>query len=101
MALVTTIWGVLGFKIVNSINPPEQAVEVQTKLVTFMPKVIKARDTFSILANYRDPFLGTLPKKKKTARERVGSTKGGNCPTKRSTIQVSLTKAALGTKFSL
>ncbi|MEX0290066.1 MAG: hypothetical protein AB3N14_13230 [Flavobacteriaceae bacterium] len=64
-ALVVAIWGVLGFKIVKSINPHDQPVEAQPKLVNFSPEVIKERDTFSILANYRDPFLGTLPKKKR------------------------------------
>lgn len=71
LAVVLVVWGILGIKIVGAINPEPN--EDLTAVITekFVPKAIKERDTFSIVANYRDPFLGTLPKgtlKKKQKR---------------------------------
>ena len=62
LAIVLIVWGILGIKIVGAINPEPN--EGLTTVITekFVPKAIKERDTFSIVANYRDPFLGTLPK---------------------------------------
>ncbi|WP_411032224.1 hypothetical protein [Spongiimicrobium sp. 3-5] len=62
LAAVLIIWGIIGFKVVNAINPSAKN-DFNTGLTTkFEPKTMKAKDTFSILADYRDPFLGTLPK---------------------------------------
>ncbi len=61
--MVLIIWGVIGFKVVNTLSPdpeppalPEQVLDV--------PKATIKKDTFTLYANYRDPFLGTLPKSK-------------------------------------
>ncbi|MEX0274329.1 MAG: hypothetical protein AB3N16_08130 [Flavobacteriaceae bacterium] len=68
LGLVLAIWGVLGFRIVKTLNPPEEKNEVVSGVTADLPVVIKKRDTFSIAANYRDPFLGTLPKKQRSAK---------------------------------
>ena len=70
LGLVVGIWGLLGFKFVSSLNPTVRAVQKVNKTVQFEPKTVIQRDTFSLIANYRDPFLGTLPRslrKKKPA----------------------------------
>ncbi|MDL5514851.1 hypothetical protein QSE00_23780 [Arenibacter sp. M-2] len=61
LIVVFAIWGVLGFKIVNTINPPKDQKAYSPNNVKFTPPAKLIRDTFSILANYRDPFLGSLP----------------------------------------
>lgn len=62
MALVLTVWGILGFRLVKTVNPSPEELPLSADMEKFRPEVIKQRDTFSIVAHYRDPFLGTLPK---------------------------------------
>ncbi|UOB17896.1 hypothetical protein [Abyssalbus ytuae] len=65
LILVIVIWGIIAYKIISSLGNnstpagPEQKFEV-----SFNPKPVKGIDTFSIKANYRDPFLGTVEKPK-------------------------------------
>ncbi|PRX57191.1 hypothetical protein [Flagellimonas meridianipacifica] len=68
LLVVLAIWGILGFRIIATLGPSEE-VQSPTKTVALeQPLTLKKRDTFSINANYRDPFLGTLPKTKKKAK---------------------------------
>lgn len=74
------IWGILGFKILKTVNPDS---DQNTKLVVsekFKPIQYKERDTFSIVANYRDPFLGTLPKSLKPRKPKRTSQKRDTLP---------------------
>ena len=68
MALVLTIWGIIGFKVIGALSPEPQA-EIVVKQTSKDLKLVKEKDTFSLFADYRDPFLGTLPpRKKKTVK---------------------------------
>ncbi|MEM9143560.1 MAG: hypothetical protein AAGA86_11275 [Bacteroidota bacterium] len=70
LAAVLGIWGLIGFKLVKAANPePADGPDMNAR-ETFVPKPLKEKDTFSILANYRDPFLGTIsgPKPKRKTR---------------------------------
>jgi len=62
LVLVLAIWGILGFKILKTVNPSPQITTQITSKEKFVPITMEKRDTFSISANYRDPFLGTMPK---------------------------------------
>ena len=62
MIAVLSIWGILGFRIVRTIHPDTDEIPHIGKMERFSPPTKKIRDTFSISANYRDPFLGTSPK---------------------------------------
>ncbi len=62
LGLVLIIWGIIGFKVVKTLSSDEDPLPAP-KPVSFDPKPLVKKDTFSLLANYRDPFLGTLPKK--------------------------------------
>jgi len=62
LAVVLVIWGVLAFQIFKAVNPSEEVVPVFTTTQKTDLIKLEKRDTFSIVANYRDPFLGTLPK---------------------------------------
>lgn len=66
LAAVLCIWGVIGYKIINGLNPEEPQVVAQEYDKTFKPKTIAEIDTFSIKNVERDPFLGTLSSNKKT-----------------------------------
>jgi len=57
---VLGIWGVIGYKIVATINPSKEKKAQNITQVTFNPKGVKERDTFSLILDYRDPFLGTI-----------------------------------------
>jgi len=77
LALVLFIWGVIGYKVLSSITPePEENTLAVT--TTFKPQSIKEKDTFSIIADYRDPFLGTV--KKKTIKKRKPTVKKNTIP---------------------
>ena len=67
MLLVTVlaIWGIIGFKIISTLNPDAPKVNKQDNTALFSPKATTTVDTFSIQLSERDPFLGTLYTKKK------------------------------------
>ncbi len=68
MALVLGIWGIIGFKVIKVANPAPRSVNDMGTDGIFVPKQLKKRDTFSIVANYRDPFLGLVHAPKKTRK---------------------------------
>ncbi|UII76203.1 hypothetical protein LV716_18360 [Flagellimonas sp. HMM57] len=67
LGLVLAIWGIIGFRILGVFSPEGEA-PVTTRKLDFKPKDVVERDTFSILADYRDPFLGTLSASKKKTK---------------------------------
>lgn len=71
---VLSIWGIIGFKIVSTLNPHVPEVSQNENRVVFTPKTNMAIDTFSIQMSERDPFLGTLLVKKQVANKSVNST---------------------------
>ena len=71
LGIVLLIWGIIGFKVVKAIakEPEMPVVEPSTRV---WQKTVKKKDTFTLLADYRDPFLGTLPvTKKKVVRQAI------------------------------
>ena len=72
LGLVLSVWGVLGFRIMRTVNPSANITPDIVRLEKFVPMAIKKRDTFSIVANYRDPFLGTMPKADKPKKASIG-----------------------------
>lgn len=66
VAVVLGIWGIIGFKFFGAVNPTTQEMTEIASNEIFVPKQIKERELFTIAANYRDPFLGTVqaPKRK-------------------------------------
>ncbi len=71
LGAVLAIWGIIGFRIMSTLNPEAPEVLPQDNMVAFKPKTTIAVDTFSVQAVERDPFLGTLYAKKKTKTKRV------------------------------
>ncbi len=59
LAVVVLIWGIIGYKIISWMNQDEAPIP-QATFSEFKPKQLKSRDTFSIVADYRDPFLGSF-----------------------------------------
>ncbi len=76
LGLVLIIWGLIGYKVVKALSPEEEPMP-ELKPVVFSPQPTTKKDTFSLMADYRDPFLGTLPKterkpiKKQVAKQPV------------------------------
>lgn len=68
LAVVLGIWGIIGFKLLKVVNPSPIKAEELAFNETFVPKQVKARDTFSLALNYRDPFLGTVYAPKRTKK---------------------------------
>ena len=69
LACVLVIWGLLGFKVIKAVAPNDSPITTAKQTVPFTPRGIVKKDTFSIVANYRDPFLGTYPKKAITVKK--------------------------------
>ena len=63
LGIVLLIWGIIGFRILGAISPEPELVAPQ-KRMAFQEIELTPKDTFSIKADYRDPFLGTLTSKK-------------------------------------
>jgi type II secretory pathway component PulC len=82
LGAVLVIWGVLGFKIIEAINPSEELIAMVKLPTTNFGVAAKKRDTFSITANYRDPFLGTMPKTKKPKKSKKKVVKKVETPKK-------------------
>ncbi|MHA7832357.1 MAG: hypothetical protein ACX93O_14780 [Flagellimonas sp.] len=70
LGVVLLVWGIIGFKVIKAISKEPELPAVRQP-ISILPKNIKKRDTFELVANYRDPFLGTLPAKKKKPKKKV------------------------------
>jgi hypothetical protein len=65
LVAVIGVWGVVGYKIIIGLSPEDiTAVQQDNYEMTFIPKAKVEVDTFSIQILDRDPFLGTLIRKK-------------------------------------
>ena len=64
LTIVLGIWGVLGYQIVGAFDADKPELALTKATEAYVPKTLKKRDTFSITAHYRDPFLGTMPRSK-------------------------------------
>jgi hypothetical protein len=63
--VVVAIWGVLIYKLVATINPDTTAIN-SSPVAKFTPPKVTSKEAFTLLPLERDPFLGTLYKKKNT-----------------------------------
>lgn len=65
LVFVLAIWGIVGYKILSTLNPEPPKLVSNAFDVSFNPKTNTVLETFSIQTANRDPFLGTLLVKKK------------------------------------
>jgi hypothetical protein len=63
---VLGIWGIIAYKIMSAVNPKTPNESINSFEISFSPKTSTSIDTFTVKMTNRDPFLGTLTKKKKT-----------------------------------
>lgn len=84
LAVVLGIWGIIGYKFFSAVNPDAPEIAQVTSDQVFVPKQMKEREVFSIVADYRDPFLGTVqaPKKKVKKNTNAAAVKKASVPTK-------------------
>ncbi|WP_378185636.1 hypothetical protein ACE939_11035 [Aquimarina sp. W85] len=64
LPLVAIIWGAIIYQIIDTFSDPELASQHSKKFSKQASITLKERDTFSIKKLARDPFLGTVYKKK-------------------------------------
>ena len=65
LSAVLILWGIIGYRVFASFKPPKENNNGLLKTEKFHSKEITAKETYIIQANYRDPFLGTIKKRKK------------------------------------
>jgi hypothetical protein len=53
---VLAVWGIIGYKVIAALTKGEKTVSIASKQIT-ATSVTGLKDTFSLLANYSDPFL--------------------------------------------
>ncbi len=68
---VLLIWGIIGYKIVKSINPSQPNATTRVAIADFKPKELVVSKPYTINANYRDPFLGSIATNKKKVKRVV------------------------------
>lgn len=59
-AIVVIVWGIISYKILNTLYPNKETVKPQEELADFQPKPVQEQHTFTVSAHQRDPFLGTF-----------------------------------------
>ncbi|WP_123772405.1 hypothetical protein [Zobellia sp. OII3] len=99
LSLVLIVWGILGFKVVNTISPSVEEKPTWTASEKFFPKPATERDTFSILADYRDPFLGTIPKRKASKKPKIVKSKKKEIPERQISYSGFITESTSGNKI--
>ena len=57
---VLLVWGLIAYRIFAGINPDLHDQNSSKPTAMFKPAKVAGRESFEILADYRDPFLGTL-----------------------------------------
>lgn len=75
LAVVLCVWGTIGYKLINGISPDIAKVNEENFDFSFNPKTNTEIDTFSIKTVERDPFLGTLSRKKNNRNASTKSSK--------------------------
>lgn len=70
LCLVLVIWGIIGFKVIKALTHEPEIPPIQISKPK-LSQIATTKDTFSINADYRDPFLGTLPSTKKKVVQRT------------------------------
>ena len=79
---VLLIWGIIGYKIIDGVNPDIPELKHEDFNASFSPMKSKDIDTFSIKTLPRDPFLGTLTRNNnKKAKKSSTSLKQENLKT--------------------
>jgi len=74
LTLVLGIWAVIGYKFFSAANPSQPEFAEVTRDHIFVPTQIKEKEIFTIDADYRDPFLGTVYAPKKTIKKAKSAT---------------------------
>jgi len=92
LVLVVAVWGTLGYKIFSAINPELPEIAKNNFATNGDYKVTTKIDTFSISTANRDPFLGTLLKKKEKQTIRKKKTIAWKPITYQGTIKKKKTK---------
>lgn len=70
---VICIWGYIGYKIISKLNPNTPKYTNEKTTVSFTPNHAAKIDTFSIQIVAKDPFLGTLTRRKNKTASSKGS----------------------------
>ncbi|WP_417800659.1 hypothetical protein [Tenacibaculum sp.] len=65
LAVVVCVWGLIGYKIYNRLSPNTTTIATTNNSNHFSRKKIVEVQPYTIRADYRDPFLGKLPIKRK------------------------------------
>ncbi|RDY60783.1 hypothetical protein [Flagellimonas nanhaiensis] len=71
LGLVLAIWGIIGYRLLGVFSPESDGLSV-VAIDDYQPKKTIKKDTFSLIADYRDPFLGT---RSKSTRKKQSTTK--------------------------
>ncbi len=75
LALVAVVWGLIIKEVLVRVNGDNSNNFNYHKTITNTAPTNLSLDTFSIVANYRDPFLGTIKRAPASKKKRIPSKK--------------------------
>nr|WP_299381230.1 hypothetical protein [Allomuricauda sp.] len=96
LAFVLAVWGVIGFKVIKALSPEPEVAHSMPNVVNVVENKVQ-RDTFTLYADYRDPFLGTL----KTAKPKIKKPRAKKTDTPKKKILYAGLISESGSKGSL
>lgn len=79
LPIVIAIYGVLFYRIFDTLNPDPTPTELE-EIKSFTPAKIAPKEQFTLLPVESDPFLGTLYTKKNTKKSNGNSTAQAQAP---------------------
>lgn len=90
LPIVLFVWGVVFYQVyVYFLSPPIYATKSVEKVINIDEIKI---DTFSIVANYRDPFLGKIPKQRSfNNNSQISNNGASNTPKRKGSVTVKKT----------
>lgn len=70
LGAVLIIWGTIGYQIYSRLNPSNTEFEIEPIATNFQKQKITNPILYQLKNEYRDPFLGNFPKKKRITTKR-------------------------------
>jgi len=71
LTAVLLIWGLLGYRLFSAVQPNNASANLAVSDISFEPNKFKESKPFTIRADYRDPFLGTIATIKRKNKKRT------------------------------
>lgn len=66
---VAIVWGLIGYRFYKNSNPTIETAPITQQQQTYIPTEFKKGESYTVKADYRDPFLGKFYSEKKKKKK--------------------------------